>query len=172
MLATAKADGAAEEALFDAVTDRFANVTVVRMKEALELVNDMLAKIGAAVRVTAVVTLLAGILVLAGAMAAGHRHRVYDAVVLKVLGATRRHVMAVYLVEYALLGLITAALAALAGSIAAWYVVVHVMSAEWTFLPGTVAVTALSSVVVTVALGLAGTWRALAQKAAPILRTE
>ena len=171
-LATAKADGAAEDALFDAVTERFANVTVVRMKEALQLVNGLLAKIGAAVRVTAAVTLLAGVLVLAGAMATGHRHRVYDAVMLKVLGARRRYVMGIYLVEYALLGLITAAIAALAGSAAAWFVLTEVMSSEWTFLPATVAATALLSVAVTVVLGLAGTWRALAQKAAPILRTE
>ena len=55
-----------------------------------------------AVRVTAVVTLAAGALVLAGAIAASQRRRVYEAVVLKVLGATRRQVAAIFLIEYGL----------------------------------------------------------------------
>ena len=53
--------------------------------------------------------LVAGVLVLAGAVAAGHHRRVYDAVVLKVLGATRRTVAQTFLLEYGLLGLVTAA---------------------------------------------------------------
>ncbi len=171
-LATAEADGPAEAALFDAVTARFANVTAIRMKEALEIVNDLLAKISIAVRSTATVTLIAGVLVLGGAMAAGHHHRVYDAVILKVLGATRRDVLAAYVAEYAILGLATAVVAAVAGTIASWAVVTFVMHAEWVFLPATVAATALISVAVTVTLGLAGTWRALSQNAMAVLRTE
>ncbi|MCG8691766.1 MAG: FtsX-like permease family protein [Minwuiales bacterium] len=171
-IATAEADGPAEEALFDTITTRFANVTAVRMKEALEIVNELLANIGAAVRATASVTLLAGVLVLGGAMAAGHSHRVYDAVVLKVLGATRRNVLTAYLAEYTLLGVVTAAIAAVAGTVAAWAVLTQVMNADWIFLPGTVALTVVLSVAVTVGLGLAGTWRALSQKAMPVLRTE
>ena len=38
----------------------------------------------------------AGILVLAGAITASHRRRVYDSVILKVLGATRRRVLLTY----------------------------------------------------------------------------
>ena len=63
-------------------------------------------------RATAAVTLAAGLLVLAGAVAAGHRRRVYDAVVLKVLGATRRRIMGAFLIEYGLIGLATAMFAA------------------------------------------------------------
>ena len=42
-----------------------------------------------AIRGASAITLVAAVLVLGGALAAGHRHRVYDAVVLKTLGATR-----------------------------------------------------------------------------------
>jgi len=48
---------------------------------------------------TGSVTLLAGVLVLAGAVASGHRRRVYDAVVMKVLGATRVDIGRAFLVE-------------------------------------------------------------------------
>ena len=50
--------------------------------------------------------------------ATGHRHRVYDAVVLKMLGATRRRLLAAYALEYLLIGLATAIVGVAAGSIA------------------------------------------------------
>ncbi|MCW5752459.1 MAG: FtsX-like permease family protein [Alphaproteobacteria bacterium] len=169
-IATVQARGAAEEAVFRAVTDRFANVSVIRMKEALESVNKILGDIGRAARAAAAVTLVAGVLVLAGAMAAGHRRRVYDAVVLKVLGASRADVLRAYLLEYAILGLSTALVAGLLGWVAAEVVITTVMKAAWTPLPGTLVLTALLSVAATVLLGLAGTWRALSERPAPVLR--
>ena len=105
-------------------------------------------------------------------MAAGYRHKVYDAVVLKVLGATRARVLSAYALEYALLGFGTAIIAAIAGTIAAYLVITQVMSAPWTFLPGTLALTIIGATVITMGLGLLGTWTALSQKAAPILRSE
>ena len=109
---------------------------------------------------------------LAGAIAAGHRRRVYDAVILKVLGATRRDILRVFLLEYAILGFITALIAALIGSIAAWAVVTWVMDLAWRFSPSVVAYTAVASTALTLALGFLGTWRALGQKSAPLLRNE
>src|SRR5204863_528247 len=76
--------------------------------------------VGLAVRATAAITLLAGFLVLAGAIIAGHHRRVYDAVLLKVLGATRRRLALGFALEYGLLGLISAGLAAVLGSLAAY----------------------------------------------------
>ena len=70
------------------VTERFPNVTAIPVREALAAVAGVVERIGDAVRAIASVTLAAGILVLGGAIAAGHRRRVYDAVLLKVLGAT------------------------------------------------------------------------------------
>ena len=132
----------------------------------------MLANIGTAVRVTAAITLLAGTLVLAGAVAAGHRRRVYDAVVLKVLGATRADVLKAFLVEYGLLGLITSAISGAIGTLTAWAVLVHVMDWEWTFLPSAVLTTAVICTAITLAFGFVGTWRALGQPAAPLLRND
>lgn len=171
-IATANAPPEAEAALETAVTDRFANVTAIRVRDALEAANRILANIGIAVRSTATVTLAAGVLVLAGAIAAGHRRRVYDAVVLKVLGARRVDVIRAYVLEYALLGLIAAILAAIVGTITAYIVLTEVMGAEWIWLPGTIAMTTLISFVATVSVGLIGTWAALSQKPAPLLRNE
>jgi putative ABC transport system permease protein len=171
-IATVKADGAAADALERAVVDTLPNVSAIRVKEALGAVADLLRRIAAAVRVIAGVALAAGILVLAGAVAAGHRRRVYDAVVLKVLGATRPVVARAFLLEYGLLGLVTAAIATGLGSLAAYLVMTRVMHLPFAFLPGMAFGTAAIAVAITLTLGLAGTWRALGQKAAPLLRNK
>ena len=171
-IATVRTAPGQEAAVLQAVTDRLPNVSAVRVKDALDAVNQILGNIGLAVNATAIVTLLAGTLVLAGAIAAGHRRRVYDAVVLKVLGATRRDVLGAYLVEYGCLGLATAAIAAVLGTGVAWFVITEIMHAPWLFFPGNVALTALLCLAITVAFGFVGTWRALSQKAATLLRNE
>jgi putative ABC transport system permease protein len=125
-----------------------------------------------AVRLAALVALVAGILVLAGAIAASHRRRVYDSVVLKVLGATRRNIMMIFILEYGLLGLVTASLAAIIGSIAAWAVLRYLMNIEWVLLPQTIAITVIGATVIILAIGVAGTWHTLGQKTAPLLRNE
>ena len=169
-LATARAEPAAEIAFEAAVTDAFANVTAIRVREALEAANRILENVGVSVRATASITMVAGLFVLSGAVAAGHRRRVYDAVVMKVLGARRWDVLRAYALEYVILGAAAALLAAVVGSVAAWMVVVHVMNASWVWLPGSVAITAAISLAVTLAFGLGGAWAALGQKPAPLLR--
>jgi len=161
-----------EAALQRSITRAYPNITSVRVKEALEAVNSMVEDFALAVRALSMVTLVAGVLVLGGAMAAGRRRRVYDAVVLKVLGATRGRVLTAYLYEYALLGFGTAMIASAAGSFVAWLVITQVMEARWTFLPGTLIATVLGAAALTIVLGLAGTWQALSAKAAPVLRAE
>jgi len=155
-----------------AVTNRFANISAIRVRDVLKSISAFLDAISGAIRFSAGVTLLAGALVLAGAVASGHRRRVYDSVVLKVLGATRRDVLAVYLAEYGLLGLATGAIAIALGTAAAWAVVRGVMHIDWIFLPWTALGAAAISTAVTLALGFAGAWRALGRKAAPLLRNE
>jgi putative ABC transport system permease protein len=145
-------------------------VTSVRVKDAITIANDLLGQLAVAIRSAASVALIASILVLGGALAAGNRARVHDAVVLKTLGATRGTLIKAFTLEYLLLGLSTAIFALLAGSLAAWYVVVRVMDLPASFQPEVAVMTVIIALVLTVGFGLAGTWRILGQKAAPILR--
>ncbi len=171
-IATARATDAAEDALLEQVSDRFPNVSAIRVKDALAAVNRILERLGVALRATAGITLAAGTLVLAGAVAAGHRRRLYDSVILKVLGATRRTVLRAYLMEYGMLGLMTAVIAAALGTFASYLVLTQVMDFEWTFLAGETVVAALGAALATVILGFIGIWRALGQKASPLLRNQ
>jgi putative ABC transport system permease protein len=164
--------GSAEEEgnVLRAVAQHFPMVSAVRVKDALDALASLVANLLLAIRGASGLTLVAAALVLGGALAAGHRHRVYDAVILKTLGATRARLLAAYSLEYALLGTATALFAVLAGSLAGWAIVAQIMHLRFTFLPLPALAAALAAVVVTVVLGLAGTYRALGEKPAAVLR--
>ncbi len=153
------------------VTKTWPAVTTVSVTDALNVANDLISQLATAIRAAASIALAASVLVLGGALAAGNRARVHDAVVLKTLGATRRTLIAAYVMEYMLLGLATALFALAAGSAAGWYVVVEIMKLKAQFLPDVAVMTVAVALVLTVGFGLAGTWRVLGQKPAQVLRT-
>jgi len=161
-----------EQALETAVTEAFPNVSAIRVREILADVNRIMTSIDTAMKAIAAIAIIAGILVLSGAIAAGRRQRIYDAVILKTLGATRGDVLGAYLIEFALLGLATAGIAAAAGSLAAWAVTKYLMHMDWSFTPAVMIWTTLICVLATMAFGVMGAWRALGQKAAPLLRND
>ena len=169
-LSTVRAAPGEEEKMFSAVSKEFPNVTIVRVKDALAQVGEMLAALARGIEVASLVTILAGILVLAGAIAAGHRARLYDAVVLKVLGATRARLGAVYAVEYGLLGGLAGLAALLAGTMAAWAVATFVLEVPFVFAGAAVAFTIVGGALGTLVLGLSGGFAALAAKPASRLR--
>ena len=169
-LLTEDATSADESRILNAVTRTFPAITTVRVKDALDVVNRIVAQLGTAIRAAAAVALVASVLVLSGALAAGNRARVHDAVVLKMLGATRRTLITAFSIEYLLLGLATATFALLAGGVAAWFVIARIMTLPSAFLPEVAVSTVVVALVLTVGFGLAGTWRVLGQKAGPVLR--
>jgi putative ABC transport system permease protein len=163
-------DTAAETRILRAAAQQYPAVTSVRVKEALEAVDQVVGQLVLAIRGASSIALVSSLLVLAGALAAGHRARLYDAVVLKTLGATRARLLSAYSLEYGALGLATAIFGLIAGSIAGWLIVTRMMNMTFTLdLTGAVLAAGLA-VLVTVGLGLLGTWRILSQKPAPYLR--
>jgi len=171
-MATLKASGKAEQIAHSTITSKYPNITAVRMKEVLSSVNTMVAQIGTAVRATALVAIIAGILVLAGAIAAGFQQRVYESVILKVVGAVRSQILRAYLLEYALIGIVTATIALGLGTLTGWIVVELVMDMEFAFLPMPMIITVTTSLLVTVLFGLGSSFRALSIKPNAVLRTE
>lgn len=171
-IAAVYARAEAEDRLERAVTGRFENVTAIRTREALRAVEGLLRRIGWGARAAAVVTVVAGILVLAGAIAADHRRRRQESVIFKVLGAGGVRIAGIYAIEYGLLGAVTAVVAALLGTAVAWAVVTKVMELDWVANPGLAGGTAALAIALTLVVGFAGTLHLLRQKAAPLLRND
>jgi putative ABC transport system permease protein len=163
-------DRAREPALLRDIGRTFPTITSVRVRDALEAVNDIVSQLVVAIRGASAIALAASVLVLAGALAAGHRARLYDAVVLKTLGATRARLLGAYALEYGALGLATAIFGMAAGGLAGWVIVTQIMRLEFVFLWSGPLLAAVLAVVVTITLGLLGTLRILNQKPASYLR--
>jgi putative ABC transport system permease protein len=159
-----------ELALIRATARQFPTVAVVRVREAMEDVEALLAKLGIAIRAATGVALTTSVLVLAGALAANRRARLADATVLKILGATRGRLTTMFLIEYALLGAATAAFGLAAGTLAAFWVVNRIMQFDFVFDWPSALAAAAGGLVITVGLGMIGAWRTLSQKPAAYLR--
>ena len=161
---------AQEIALLKAVADAFPTVTTVRVREALDAVGHVVTNLVLGLRAATALTLVVALLVLGGALASGHQNRVRDAVVLKVLGASRGRLLSAYVLEYLLVGGATAVFGIAAGSGAAALIVTRVMNLSFGWLPGPAFGAAMGAIAATVLLGLIGTFAALGQKPAPVLR--
>jgi putative ABC transport system permease protein len=171
-IATAAVDPKEEEALQMQAAQKFPNVTAVRVRDALGTAQVFVRAIAQTVRISAGVTLLGGILVLAGGIAASRRRHVYDAVILKVLGATQGRILKTFLLEYGTLGVLTALISAGFGTVAAYAAIVFALKLDWTFSLGVLLTVTGLSLCITILAGFAGTWRALRQKPALYLRNQ
>jgi putative ABC transport system permease protein len=161
---------AQEIALLKAVADDFPSVTAVRVREALDAVGQVVTNLVLGLRGATALTVVVALLVLGGALASGHQNRVHDAVVLKVLGASRGRLLTAYVLEYLLVGCATAVFGIAAGSAAAALILTRVMNLSFGWLAGPAFGAAAGAIAATVLLGLVGTFAALGQKPAPVLR--
>jgi putative ABC transport system permease protein len=155
-----------------AVAVQYPTVSAIKVKDALQAVNGVFEKVMRAVRAAGSVTLVMGALVVAGALIAAQRRRIYEAVVLRALGANKRRIVAAHLIEYLLLALCLSIAAAGLGFLTAYLTVTQIMNL--TFAPSTQALLqpSLIETIFIVVLGAVGTSRVLSAKPAQYLRSE
>jgi len=152
------------------IAAEFNNISAISVREAVETAQRVIGLLGAAVQMTALVTLVAGIAVLAGTVASTEAQRLADSVILKVLGASRVAITIAWFLEYALLGFLAAIAAALIGSIASWGLITGFLNSEFELDFLLVLGVTMAGAFGTALLGLAGAVRTLGRKPAPLLR--
>jgi putative ABC transport system permease protein len=161
---------AEEAAVVKAVAEGFPAVSAISVKDTLDAVDRIVGNLAAGLRGASMLTLVAAALVLGGALAAGHRSRLYDAVVLRTLGATRRQLLAAYTVEFLLVGAGAVLFGLAAGSIAAALIVSRLFDFPFVFLAGRAVVAAFAALAGVIGLGLFGTTQVLGRKPMEVLR--
>lgn len=171
-LGALKAKPGAERTIEAALVQNFPSLAFVPVSAALAQISAVVGALANAVALVGGVALLSGVFVLAGAIAAGRRQREAEAVVTKVLGATRRQLALAFLVEYGLLGLLAALVAAGLGAIAGWAVTARLLELTFHLDAVLIAGVALAAVAVTILTGLAMTWTTLRTRPAAFLRAE
>jgi putative ABC transport system permease protein len=171
-IAIAKASREQEQAATRALGRDFPGVNVISVREQLESAVEIFDRLSLAVRSAAAVAGLAGLLVLAGAIAAGARERAREAATLKVLGAARGQILAAYAIEYGCVGLIAGLAGVALGCAAAWPVVTQVFEAKWSVDWAGVGALIGGAALLTGIGGLIAAAAALSRRPAPVLRGD
>ena len=171
MVATLTVNKAAERALAKSIPPSFPSSSLIEVGEVVGQVSTLLTQMAQAIAAAASIAILAGIAVLVGAIAAARQSRIYDSVIMKLLGATRRQILAAQAMEYGVLAVLLGLLALALGTGAAWYVVVQIF--DFTFAPDPVvlAITLLGGAGLTFVLGIVGSLPVLAARPAAALRS-
>jgi putative ABC transport system permease protein len=92
-----------------AMVRRFPTVSVIDLRLVLSVLNDVLEKIGFVIRFMAGFSLLTGVVVLIASVLISKFQRIQESVLLRTLGASRRQVRTIQLLEYFFLGALAAA---------------------------------------------------------------
>jgi len=171
-MATARVPASAETGLQDRVVATFPNVTAIPVRGVLERVAQVLDQIAFAVRFMALFSIAAGLVVMAGALAATRYQRLYESVILKTLGATRWAIARAFAVEYACLGVTAGVGGTALAAVLAWIVLRFVLDTPWTLEPETLVLGVLATTGVALAVGLLATIRLLGRKPLSVLRQE
>ncbi|MGN6100953.1 MAG: ABC transporter permease, partial [Devosia sp.] len=162
----------AEQAVERKLAHEFPDLTFIPIGDALNQAASILDQLSTAVDVVGALAVINGLLVLAGTMAAGRAQREADAVVNKVLGATRGDVIRAFVLEYSILGAFSAALAAVLGVFGSWAITVYSLDVDYAIDVVLILGVIVFTVLLTIATGAATTWGALSTKPAQFLRME
>ncbi len=171
-VATIRVPPEKEVALQQSVVAAFPNVTAINVSEVLESFARILDRLSLAIRSIAVFCILAGVLVMAAALAATKYRRLYESVVLKALGATRGLIARSFAVEYAMVGGVAGSIGVLLACGLSWMVVYFFLDVPWSFQPGVLLAGLGVTVLLALTVGFLSTFRILGQPPLSVLRHE
>jgi putative ABC transport system permease protein len=171
-VAAARLPAGREQALQDRLAAELPNVTMLKVREIVEKVTTLLERLGMGIRILGGFAITAGIAILAGAISASASRRGREVALLKTLGATRRGVVTIFAVEFALIGFVAGIVGTVGGAVLAWVVLTRGMEIAWTWRPLVLAGAPLATVALSVLAGIAASAGALRRRPIEVLRAE
>jgi putative ABC transport system permease protein len=124
-----------KEQVLDELVRRFPNLTVIDVAAIMRDVRAIMERVAQAVEFVFLFTLLAGLVVLYAAVVATRDERVYEAAVMRTLGARRRQLQAAQWIEFAVVGALAGLLAATGAVAVAWGLSKQVLNLPFTLNP-------------------------------------
>ncbi|MBL8187210.1 MAG: ABC transporter permease [Acidobacteria bacterium] len=166
------AETAARAQLQRELVDKAPNISVVDVRDIIEIARGIVQKVSLAVSFVGGFVFLSGLLILIGSIAMTKFHRLYESAILKTLGAKKKLIIWTLLVEYGVLGL----LAGLIGSAAAigltWAIAEQALKINWRFIPSVNLIGVVATLVVVILVGVISSWDVMIKKPLGILRNE
>lgn len=152
--------------------DRFGNISVIDVRDIIEAASKIIDTVSTAVTFVGGFVFLSGLLILIGSIAMTKYHRLYESAILKTLGAKRKLIVLITLIEYGVLGLLAGLIGSAAAIILSWSVSKYALEITWSFTPSINFVgVALTLLLVTV-IGVLSSWDVMIKKPLGILRAE
>lgn len=156
---------------FDLVS-RFPNLSVIDGREIIMRIQSIVDNVVLGISVVGGIALLSGVLILIGAVAMTKFQRVYEAAILRTLGAGTRLLTTTLALEYCALGLLAGIIGAAGALAMSWGVTRHVLDMPWRPAPGVLAVGALLTALLVGAIGVLASADVLRKKPLGALRAE
>jgi putative ABC transport system permease protein len=151
---------------------RYPNVSVIDLREILETVRGIVANVTLGVTVVGALVLLSGVLILIGAVSMTKYRRVYEAAILKTLGASSRLIAAMLLLEYGVLGAIAGTVGSVGAIALSWAVARYALELTWEPAPLLTLIGIAATALLVAAIGVIASADVLRHKPLATLRAE
>jgi putative ABC transport system permease protein len=173
-IATARGPSAttARARMQSALVARYPNVSVIDLRDVLATIQDIVNNITLAVTIVGGLVLVSGGLILVGAVSMTKYRRVYEAAILKTLGANSRLIATMLLLEYGVLGAIAGAVGALGAVVLSWAIATYALDLPWEPTPALTLGGIVATAVIVAAVGLVASLDVLRHKPLATLRAE
>jgi putative ABC transport system permease protein len=150
----------------------FPNISAIDVREVLATIKSAVDNVTLAISIVGGIALVSGILILAGAVAMTKFQRVYEAAILRTLGASTRMLGTMLALEYGGLGLLAGGVGAAGALALTWALSRHVLDIPWRPAPGLAALGALITTALVGVVGVTSSVDVLRKKPLGTLRAE
>jgi putative ABC transport system permease protein len=166
------ADTTARATLQYDLVARYPNVTAIDGREIMARIQAVIDNAVLGISIVGGIALLSGVLILIGAVAMTKYQRVYEAAILRTLGASTRLLSMMLALEYCALGLLAGLIGAAGAFGLSWGVTRHVLDIPWRPAPGLLSAGAVMTMVLVGVIGVVASADVLRKKPLATLRAE
>lgn len=154
------------------LVDRFPNISIIDLREILQVVDRVLSKITLGVSVVGALVLFTGVLILIGSVSMTRFQRIYEAAIFRTLGAGTRLLTLMTVFEYLVLGLLAGAIGSAAAIGLSWYVTTRILTIAWLAYPLISAAGLILTTLLVAGVGVAASADILRRRPLGALRAE
>lgn len=154
------------------LVSQFPNVSVIDLREVLQTIQGIVSNVSLAVTVVGTLVLVSGAMILLGAVSMTKFRRVYESAILKTLGASRRLIATMLLLEYGVLGAVAGTVGALGAIALSWAVARYALELPWEATPLLTVAGIVGTAVFVAAVGVGASLDVLRHKPLATLRAE
>jgi putative ABC transport system permease protein len=154
------------------LVDQFPNVSVIDVFDIIEVARQIIGNVSLAVTFVGGFVFLSGALILIGSIAMTKFHRLYEAAILKTLGAKKKLIVYTLLVEYGVLGLLAGVIGSAAAVVLTWAISKYGLEITWHFVPSVNFIGVVVTLMLVTVIGVASSWDVMIKKPLGILRSE